>query len=306
MENTVAVARVQAVGQTCSTEGCGNTAAYKTRSRPAWCTDCIDDILGEGGPTANEPFTGPRDWRLTTCLECGVQAHYKFEYTLDKNAQREKTCRACHWIEWAKWARQMSGETTPARIYSVEEIVAHLDRNGFDFVATTVDVNDGNYPIIARYRSCQRISAARLGDIGFGCTCNQNVRSANPASAAVSAASSQNSRSVNPTSTKLAKILLADSEDAALDWWDHERNDEKTFRTVTLRATRTCQRICPECGHSFPAKVLEMTDGRHACPACSAIREAAWREEYERWKSTPVADVPELAAARAEHRSGHQ
>jgi hypothetical protein len=83
-----------------------------------------------------------------------------------------------------------------------------------------------------------------------------------------------------------------ESDDAPLEWWDHERNDEKSFRTVTLRATRTCHWKCPECRLSFPAKVMDMTAGHHSCPDCKAIRDAEWDAEYERWKSTPVADVP--------------
>ncbi|HEX9229080.1 MAG TPA: hypothetical protein VF885_20955, partial [Arthrobacter sp.] len=178
MEKTIAA--VQVVTQACSTDGCGNSAAYKTRSKPAWCTSCIDEILREGGLRADEPFTVLNERRLTTCLDCGVQAHYKFEYTLGKNAQQEKTCRACYWTEWAKMARQMSGDTTPPRIYSREEIIEHLDRNGFDLVATTVDVNDGNDPIIIRCRSCKKLSAERMGDIGWGCTCARNTRSESP------------------------------------------------------------------------------------------------------------------------------
>ncbi|WP_197515689.1 hypothetical protein [Arthrobacter sp. U41] len=163
------VTAVTAAGQQCSKDGCVNSAAYRTLSKPAWCLDCIADILLEGGLTAAEPFIGPEEWRLATCLDCGVQAHYKFEYTLDKNAVGEKTCRACHWTDWAKWACQMSGEAAPARIYSREEIIAHLDKHGFDLVATTVDVNDGNDPI-TRCRSCNKISAQRMGDIGWGCS----------------------------------------------------------------------------------------------------------------------------------------
>lgn len=298
MEKTIAA--VQAVTQPCSTNSCINPAVYKTRSKPAWCTNCIDEILREGGLSADEPFAGPKEWRLTTCLDCGVQAHYKFIYTLDKNAQQEKTCRACYWIEWAKWARQMSGETTPQRTYSRGEIIEHLGRNGFDFVSTTVDVNDGNDPIITRCRSCKKLSAERMGDIGWGCTCTRNVRAASPTSEAGAAAAARNIRSTNPITAKTTKVLLADSDNAAREWWDHERNDEKDFRTVSLRATRTCHWVCPKCRLSFRAKVLDMTVGRPTCPDCKAIRDAEWGAEYENWKITPVADVPELAGAWAD------
>jgi ribosomal protein S27AE len=139
-----------------------------------------------------------------------------------------------------------------------------------------------------------------MGDIGWGCSCSRNVRADTPTSAKALVVPARNIRSVNPASTIPSRQLLADSDDPAREWWDHDRNDEANYQTVTLRASRTAQWICPECGHSFLAKVLEMTSGRHSCPACSATREAAWHEEYERWKATPVSDLPELAAAWAE------
>lgn len=166
LEKTFAAASLSAVGQLCSTDGCQKPAAYKTRSQPAWCTDCIDAILAGGRLAAVEPFEGPQAWRLTRCLNCGVEAHYRLVYTLDKNAVGEKTCRACYWKEWAKDARALAGEAFFPRIYSSEEIVAHADKNGYDFIATTVEVNDGDYPIIVCCRACKRISAERMGHIG--------------------------------------------------------------------------------------------------------------------------------------------
>lgn len=115
-----------------------------------------------------------------------------------------------------------------------------------------------------------------------------------------SAIPSRNIRSSNPVSPRVGKTLLAESADAALEWWDHGRNDEKTFRTVTLRATRSCHWICPDCQLSFEEQVVEMTVGRHSCPDCSEKRRAEWVAKVERFRTTPVADVPELAAAWAD------
>jgi hypothetical protein len=217
-----------------------------------------------------------------------------------RTSHGEKTCRACYWKEWAKISRLAGGEGESRRLYSREEIVAHLDCNGYDLVATTVEVNDGDDPIIARCRSCNRIFAKRMGDIGFGCFCSRNVRSASPTSTTAPKTPAQNIRSENPAGASTARVMLADSEDPARDWWDHERNTEQTFLTVSLRATRTCHWVCPVCRLSISAKVVDMTAGRHSCPDCSAARNAAWQEEYERWKTTPVADVPELAVAWAD------
>lgn len=81
-----------------------------------------------------------------------------------------------------------------------------------------------------------------------------NASSANPAPGAVPAAPARNIRSTNPLRPSGAKALLADSDDPALEWWDHERNDEKTFRTVTLRATRECHWICRSANFHFRKK----------------------------------------------------
>ncbi|MFC0449214.1 zinc-ribbon domain-containing protein [Rhodococcus jostii] len=65
---------------------------------------------------------------------------------------------------------------------------------------------------------------------------------------------SRNAPSSNPASPRPGRLLLSESDSPALQWWDHERNDEVTFRTVTVRATRACPWRCPECGLRFEAK----------------------------------------------------
>jgi hypothetical protein len=120
-----------------------------------------------------------------------------------------------------------------------------------------------------------------MSDFGFGCTC------------------SRNSRSSNPASPRVGRVLLTESASPALDWWDYERNDEATLATVTVRATRTCHWVCPECGLRFEAKTNYMST-RPSCPDCAARRREKWIEEYARWKVTSVADVPELMAAWAD------
>ena len=71
--------------QECSTSGCTKQTAFNTRTRPAWCLDCIDGKLREGGLEPLEPFTTYRSWRLTKCTACGVQAHYKLDYVVGNN-----------------------------------------------------------------------------------------------------------------------------------------------------------------------------------------------------------------------------
>ncbi|WP_272026930.1 zinc-ribbon domain-containing protein [Kocuria rosea] len=164
---------------------------------------------------------------------------------------------------------------------STEDIITRLDELDHDFIANTVKINDGNDPVVAKCRHCGKISAARMGDFGWGCTCSRNPRG----TSAAAAGSKPN--------------LFVDSQAKALVWWDHENNDEADFRTVTVRATRTFHWVCPECGHSFEANVNDMTRWLK-CPRCAEVRHEQWSQQYEQWKTTPVAAVPELLAAWAD------
>jgi hypothetical protein len=302
---------VTAAEQQCSTDGCVSPAAFRTRTKPAWCLSCIDDILLEGGLVPAEPFTGPKRWRLTVCLACGVRAHYRLDYTVGNNAAGLKTCRACHWKDWAELARQnrpdlefehavldLLRQFTPDQIaaanphpdvkhflesewWSPDKIAAHVDANGFDLLAMTVAVNDGNDPVITQCRNCRRIAAERLADVGFGCDCVRSTRSSNPAA------------------PRAGRVLLAESDSPALAWWDHEANAEADLRTVTVRAIRSCHWVCPDCQCRFQAPVHEMAE-RPRRPDCSARQHAEWRQQAEAWKTTPIAEHPELAAAWAD------
>lgn len=262
---------VARVSQECSTAGCANRAAFRSRTKPAWCSACITEILRVGGLEALEPFTKPGAWWLTRCLACGVEAHYKFEYVIDKNKIDEKTCRACYW-------RPEPRDRAWIELGPPDRATAHLNEHGYDFVTT---VKGGYDPIVARFRACGHISVKRMSDVGFGCRCSTNIRSANPAS------------------KQPGRELLIESGSSALQWWDHERNDMSMLQTATVRATRTCHWICPDCSLSFTAKVNDMAV-TPSCPSCSAQRRSIWQAEYDRLTVTPVSDVPELAAAWAD------
>ena len=238
------------------------------------------------GLKACEEFEGPEAWRLTSCTRCGVQAHYRLSYSIGLIATGEKTCRACYWKEWA--ARH--GHGIPGKTYSREEAAAYVGKHGYELVSLINDTTGTDDPVAVRCRTCGRISADRITDIGWGCTCSRNIRSSKPTAAAPTGG----------TTGKMGKPLLFESDDPALVWWDHERNEEKTLRTVTLRATRVCCWKCPECSHLFEEKVLYMTGGNTRCPECAKAKQKLWSAQYEEWKRTPISDVPELAAAWAD------
>lgn len=157
--------------QICSAEGCTNVAAFKTRTKPTWCSGHIEDLQRVGGLRPLEPFTHPNDFQLTECLNCSVQAHYRFNYTLQKNDWNEATCRACYWRQWASDARRLQGTWANMTPVPYEEAKAHAEENGFDYLGPLTAPSYGDDPHRTKCRRCGRISAERLGDISFGCPC---------------------------------------------------------------------------------------------------------------------------------------
>jgi hypothetical protein len=141
-------------------------------------TNHITLILGDGGLLPLEPFPGPKAWRLTKCLRCGCEAHYRFEYTLELNKVGEPTCRACHWRAWAKSTRSTQGLFARRDVVPEARARAHADQHEFDYLEALTDPSLHDDPHRVRCRHCGRISASRLGDIAWGCTCQTNQRRA--------------------------------------------------------------------------------------------------------------------------------
>lgn len=166
-------------------------------------------------------------------------------------------------------------------IWSREHIVELLENNGFDLVDTVVKHTTASDPVVSRCRRCGRLTAKRLSDVGWGCSCRQNKRSQDPE---------------NKTPRRQ---LFCDSNSPALQWWDHERNTEKDYRTATVLARRECWWVCPDCGHQFTAQVKTMAE-RPECPVCEQKRRDEWAAEYAKLKTMTIAEVPELKAAFAE------
>ncbi|HWJ68024.1 MAG TPA: exonuclease domain-containing protein [Nocardioides sp.] len=159
------------VDQPCSVEGCGSLAAFATRSKPTYCDDHIAAILRVGGLEALESFTHPQDYLLTRCLRCENVAHYRFEYVLDKNEWNEATCRACYWRGWAQSEREMQGPYARVQPVPYEEAQAIAEENGFIYLGPLTNPSMPSDPHRTECRRCGKISAERLGDIAFGCTC---------------------------------------------------------------------------------------------------------------------------------------
>lgn len=165
-----------ATTQPCSTDGCTSTAAFKTRTKSTWCEQHIIEQQYRGGLKPLEPFTRPDDWQLTECVACTVQAHYRFEYTLDKNNYGEPTCRACYWRQWAAESRELQGPWARVNPVPYEEAETLAESRGYEYLGPLTMPSLPDDPHHVRCGGCGRISAERLGDMSFGCcTCNPRV-----------------------------------------------------------------------------------------------------------------------------------
>jgi len=262
-------------------KGCDDAAAFPTRTRPAWCDVHITQILADGGLMPLEPFTKRANYRLTRCLKCGCEAHYKFDYVLDRNAAGEPVCRACFWRKWAGKQRMLASiASTPVDLKGVR---AHAERNGLDYLGPLTDPSLAEDPHRTQCRRCGKISAERVGDIGWGCSCRLNPKRQTEAPA---------------VGTRKAQNLLRESGHAALEWWDHSLNSAALWDMAKLRSPKRAVWCCPTCGTRFTQVIREMTSwlSSRSCPTCRAAeQESRYRLSQERSRMT-VADVPELVA----------
>lgn len=275
-------------GQLCSTAGCGKAAAFKTRTKPAWCVTCIDDMVQQAGLRLVDPFTTPNAWLLTVCRACKVQAHYRLEYIRSKNAIGENTCRACFWK--AKATKHDAGGPQRADLAArdPQRLSTLVEEHGYKLLAA-LEARTDDHPVLVECQKCLRRSALRICDIPWGCTCRRNTRSSNPAA----------------PRHHHEKELLKESSAEALEWWDHSSNDEKTFSRITTRSTTVCRWVCPTCSHRFERRVNRMVE-TPSCPRCTSQQQQARRDELRRLEQTPVAAIPELLTAWADEADPHE
>lgn len=156
----------------------------------------LDAILAEGGLALNQEYSPRHSYRkdaylFTTCTACGVEAHYRLKYILDKNAIREPVCRACYWRSRYEDARGLydssvqqmidrgvprsvlieEGVITEKRDATWEEAQQLADEHGYDLVDIIRGVRKGQDVMVVKCRACGRQMAERPGDVEFGCTC---------------------------------------------------------------------------------------------------------------------------------------
>lgn len=172
--------------QICSTEGCDVPSAFTTRTKPAWCEPCIDDLFRAGGLSPLEPFTSRTAYRRTECNSCAARLPYRFEYVLDQRTYGQRVCRVCHWKDWGEQNRARvktqldtavcAALAAPERLsdahrgliatdaavrssvqrwwWPTERIRATVEMLHHDLLLNTAEHNDGMDPIAIRCRNC--------------------------------------------------------------------------------------------------------------------------------------------------------
>ncbi len=133
--------------------------------------------MDKAGLVRLEPFSGPRDWMLTRCKKCGIEAHYRFEYILHKQEIGEPVCRACYWKHWYRdsWTKYSVGQGVNGEIPE-SVLLDVIDACGYVLLDMIPGDRRGEELYRVRCCSCGRISVERLGDIVWGCTCSKTTR----------------------------------------------------------------------------------------------------------------------------------
>ncbi|MDU5231095.1 zinc-ribbon domain-containing protein [Actinomyces sp.] len=261
----------------CNVDGCSRPGAFVTRTKPTWCLVHLREIYGEGGLILLEDFTKSSAYLLTRCIQCGFEAHYRFDYVLDRLDDGEAVCRACYWRAWAKSARALAGITDDP--VSISAIRKKAEENGYTYLGPLTNPSLADDPHATRCNFCGRIAALRSEDIGWGCPCRRNPKTAT--------AGTKKARGAN---------LLKNSDNRAVSWWDHQRNEESLWNTAKLKGRQEAWWICPE-GHSFQARILDVTNKNFSCPQCASLRQAAQEREIAALTGKTIADVPVLLSA---------
>lgn len=263
--------------KTCAVDGCNKPGVFATRTKPTWCDEHIKDIYTQGGLELLSEFTKPSDYLLTRCNQCGFEGHYRFQYVVDRNRVNERVCRACYWKTWAQMARKIAGSNSVE--VDAQEIKSFTEAHGYDYLGPLTSPSLDEDPHAVRCSRCGRISAQRPGDIGWGCSCKRNPKTTTSGTKKTSGAN-----------------LLKNSDNRATAWWDHERNDEVLWDKAKLKSRFDAWWKCPQ-GHSFIARVFDVTNKYFDCPTCSEIRHREWQQKLADLEGKTIADIPDLLAA---------
>jgi len=274
--------------QPCSADGCDAPAIFRARSRAAWCEPHTREVFRRAGVELLETPMERNTFALTRCIACGCEAHYRIDYAVEKTHDRASpfggdeggVCRACFWRDWAAKNRRNLVDHAPDLFESVPRSDAEetAKAHGYEYLGplTTPSLPDDPHHVRCKY--CNRLSALRLSDIGFGCSCQVNA-----------------SRSATtPVRKDQVKALLRESGLRILAAWDHDHNAPELWQTATIGARREAAWVCTDCGLPYMARVDEMVKGMAGCPDCRERELAALVIQQAERAVRPVAEVPEL------------
>lgn len=209
----------------------------------------------------------------------------RFEFLQDLLGSDRHGCEACRWRHWAAESRRLRTHHLPHQV--VEEPIdtaavrTLAESNNYVYLGPLTDPSLPDDPHHVRCRSCGRLQAQRIGDIGWACSCRVNRKRAKPEA---------------PSKKRSAANLLKNSDSGATAWWAHDLNMQKDWDTATINALRVVWWRCPECSHEFEAKVRDMASGYRQCRPCEERRDAQRREQEAVWATAMVSEVPELLA----------
>lgn len=156
----------------------------------------LDELLDKAGLRMAQPYSPKRSYRKdaymhTACKDCGVEAHYKLKYILNKNSIGEEVCRACYWRQWYGSAYDLYEEGVRQLIdfgmtreelikqgiifqrhdASWDETQSLCKQNGYKLIDLIHGDCAGEDVLITYCPNCERILPQRPGDVAFGCPC---------------------------------------------------------------------------------------------------------------------------------------
>ena len=156
----------------------------------------LDAILAEGGLSLAQSYSPRGSYRkdaylLTKCNRCGIEAHYRLKYILDKNKIGEKVCRACYWLGWYDEGHDLEHLTISKALaagYTLDELIdrgliiagqsigwqeaeALANEHGYELLDLIHGKRRGDDVMLVKCRACGRQTAERPCDVTYGCTC---------------------------------------------------------------------------------------------------------------------------------------
>ncbi|MDO4538887.1 MAG: zinc-ribbon domain-containing protein, partial [Coriobacteriales bacterium] len=191
---------------------------------------------------------------------------------------------------------------------TLEQAEREATRRNADLVKIIPGAVPGQELYITRCRGCGLLSVERRPEnhekcrpLKTGMTKSSPVASGTSSTAA---AAPEKTYPVTPNQRASAREFQSDNHLAFLDdlsWWDFSRNDNIQLFSLTSSSRKPAFSFCSECGLSFEAPVRELLNEGTAryvgvCPDCARRRRDSRESLWRQYRSSVIADYPELLA----------